>query len=277
MEVQQSSLYATYVSQLGWTVEQIDRSYIFIKRFPLIGTLAKIQRVDKLPLIPKLLPIIHKYHIRTLSIEPDRDVRQSEFQAWDLSIKRYVRLSSSYFLPTKTILVDLTPSEKIIFQRFSEAKRRAVRRAQKNHIVVKESRDINLIIRTKNASSGFLGFITTYGIKKLWSAFSPDYCTGLLAYEESKTDIPLGCILLLFWNKTAYYWIVGASPKGKKLFVPTLLVWEALKISKKYGCKQFDFVGVWDERLPKKNLTWTGFTKFKEGFGGSPVYYPLRG
>jgi lipid II:glycine glycyltransferase (peptidoglycan interpeptide bridge formation enzyme) len=68
---------------------------------------------------------------------------------------------------------------------------------------------------------------------------------------------------------------VGATKKGKKLFAPTLLVWEALKVSKKRKMKYFDFIGVWDERTPRKNTEWKGFTKFKEGFGGKELYYPM--
>jgi lipid II:glycine glycyltransferase (peptidoglycan interpeptide bridge formation enzyme) len=39
--------------------------------------------------------------------------------------------------------------------------------------------------------------------------------------------------------------------------------------------KQFDFVGVWDERKADQHHDWLGFTKFKEGFGGRTFYYPL--
>ena len=67
----------------------------------------------------------------------------------------------------------------------------------------------------------------------------------------------------------------GATKEGKKLFAPPLLVWEALKVSKQRKMKRFDFVGVWDERLPRGNDSWKGFTKFKEGFGGNQVHYPI--
>jgi len=102
---------------------------------------------------------------------------------------------------------------------------------------------------------------------------APDHATILLAYTD--THKLVGGILLVFWEKTAYYWIAGATKQGKKLFVPTILVWEALKAAKRRGAKQFDFVGVWDERKPNEHHDWLGFTKFKEGFGGVPFYYPL--
>ena len=239
-EIQQSPLYASYIEKLGWAVDRVENSYVFIKKFPIIGSLVKIQRVTSLPSLSKLHPVLTKYHVGQIP-----------------------------FLPTKTLRIDLEPDEAVIFSRFAEAKRRAVRRAQKNNLQIYKSTNIDEFIRLKNKSVGFLGFITSYGVKKLWQTFPKNQKTILV-----DTHLTSG-ILLLFWDKIAYYWLAGATRQGKKLFAPTLLVWEALKLSKKRGCKQFDFVGVWDERTPRQNLKWKGFTKFKEGFGGKPMYYPI--
>lgn len=84
---------------------------------------------------------------------------------------------------------------------------------------------------------------------------------------------PIAGILLLFYDQIAYYWFASSLPLGKKLFAPTLLVWEALKLSKKRGCQVFDFEGIYDERFPKASSSWRGFTKFKEGFGGKKIVY----
>ena len=116
----------------------------------------------------------------------------------------------------------------------------------------------------------------------MWKLFSPKHAAILLAYTDHSsfnihhsTFNVVGGILLIFWQKIAYYWVAGATKKGKKQFAPTLLVWEALKIAKKRGCTSFDFVGVYDERLPAYSRDWKGFTKFKEGFGGREVWYPI--
>ncbi len=301
MEIQQSPLYTTYIRRLGWQVEQVDGSNLFIKRFPLFGGFAKLQRCTKLPKIDRLLPILSKHHVKRMVVEPDESVRQHIFDQWlhDASdTLRPILLMSSHYLPTKTIRIDLTASEDEIFTRFSEAKRRAVRRGQKNNLRIYESTNIAELIKIKNTSSGFLGFITTTGIDTLWPIVAPNHAAILLAYhdnviarerERPKQSLEIaslipfarndnrmvGGILLLYWDNIAYYWIAGATREGKKLFAPTLLVWEALKLSKKRGAKRFDFVGVWDERIPKKNKEWLGFTKFKEGFGGREVYYPI--
>jgi len=118
-----------------------------------------------------------------------------------------------------------------------------------------------------------MGFITTTGIDKLWPLFAPDHASIALAYD--KNQMVVGGVLLLHWDNMSYYWIAGATKYGKKLFAPTLLVWEAIRQSKKFKSNWFDFVGVWDERLPREHTEWKGFTKFKEGFGGNTVYYPI--
>jgi len=274
MEIQQSPLYADYIRSLGWVIENLEGNFIFIKPFPIIGGLAKIQRVKTLPNQKRLLLILKKYHIRTLAIEPDCTVRQSDFSRWCRRITPYVRVSHDSFIPTKTIRVNLTPPVDTIFHRMSEAKRRAVRRAEKNTITVSQTNDFNLFLRLKHKSAGFLGFITTAGVERLWQKLPIKNKSVLLAYTETHQK-PVAGIFLIFWNRIAYYWIAGASREGKKLFAPTLLVWEALKVAKAHKCRALDFVGVWDERRPNQNHEWKGFTKFKEGFGGKSLYYPL--
>ncbi len=239
-----------------------------------MGTIAKIHRPLLLPKMAHLLPVLKTLGVRRLVVEPDASQSPVTLESWLKQLPSFVSLSRSPYLPTKTLRIDLCPSEKKIFSSFSEAKRRAVRRAIKYQVTVKESQNIATLIAVKNRSAGFFGFITTTGIKELWETFAPEHAAILLAYTENQTK-PVGGVLLLFWDQIAYYWIAGATPKGKKRFAPTLLMFEAMKLAKTHGAKTFDMVGVWDERIPKENTSWKGFTKFKEGFGGKTLYYPL--
>lgn len=270
-EPQQSPLFARYMKRLKWDVVTVGGSNLFLKQFPIMGTMAKLHRSKKLPALTQFKKILNTYKIKRLTVEPDVTVSQAQLTQWCNKISSLVWLNTSPFLPTKTIRIDLAPTSETIFHSFTEAKRRAVRRAIKLGVTIRESNDIDAFIRVKNASAGLFGFITTTGIRQLWETFSPAHANILLAY---KGEVIVGCVLLLFWDTVAYYWIAGATKQGKKLFAPTLLVWEALKVSKKRGARQFDFVGVWDERMPKENRQWQGFTKFKVGFGGTFRYYP---
>ncbi len=294
MEIQQSSPYRRYLQALGWKILPIEKTYLVVRHFPLIGTIAKLQRASKLPSLSTLTKLIHTHHIRTLAVEPSYTIDQKTFSLWTNKVAHIVGINKTPNLATKTLRVDLLKPEEQIFNQFSEAKRRAVRRAQKAGVSITESSDIKALLQIKNKSAGFLGFITTYGTDKLWPLFTPNHSTILLASASNviarsfttrqsleiaspsarNDDRIVGGILLLFWDHVAYYWIAGATREGKKLFAPTLLVWEALKLSKKRGAKTFDFIGVWDERIPRENKAWLGFTKFKEGFGGKPLYYP---
>jgi len=280
MEIQQTPPYARYIRSLGWEILSVETNNIFIKKLPLIGTYAKIQRPTKLPYLPHLIPLLRKYGVTTLAVEPSENCTQSDFSFWTRSVSKFFRIPKSPFLPTKTIRVGLSGTEQHLFRSLSEAKRRAVRKAWKNNIYVTVSSDIDALIAVKNKSAGFLGSITTVGIPTLFSLFSPKNAAVLLAYQKRSDKPPLqgpplGAILLLWWDSLAYYWIAGSLQRGKTLAVPTLLVWEALRYAKKIGCTQFDFLGVWDERLPEENTSWKGFTRFKEGFGGQHLYYPI--
>ena len=282
MELQQSGLYAEYIKQLGWKIITLDNVNIFIKHIPLYGNLAKIQRPSIMPTISKLVKLLKHHRVKTLAMEPVQTLNQLEYSRWVTKVKLHVKINRYPFIPSKTIIVDLKSTEDEIFKRFSEAKRRAVRRAMKNNLLIQESTNINDLIKIKNKSSGLFGFITTYGIDKMWKLFSPKHASILLAYSSSgmthdtcNISHLTGGVLLIFWGKVSYYWVAGATKKGKKLFAPTLLVWEALKIAKKRGATSFDFVGVYDERLPVYSKDWKGFTKFKEGFGGREVWYPI--
>ena len=272
MELQQSPQYARYIEALNWKVLKLDGVQMFYKKIPFLGGILKIQRPQKLPNVTRLIELIAEYKIKTVAIEPIEGQNLNDYKKWVVAISPRVKIVRSVYMPTKTILVDLKPQEEQIFKRFTEAKRRAVRRAKKNGIVIKETANIKDLINIKNKSGGLFGFITTVGIDKFWSIMAPAYTSIVLAYHK---DHVVGGILIIYWNKTAFYWIAGATRRGKKLFAPTLLVWEALKIAKKHGAKNFDFVGVWDERMPSEHLDWKGFTHFKEGFGGSALYYPV--
>jgi len=273
MEVQQSAFYAAYIRRLGWVVERVGSVYIYIKPLPLIGALAKIQRPAKLPAVTSLLPIFTKYRIRRLAAEPDAAVSQRTFSSWIADAGNHVRINTDYFLPTKTVRIDTTGNTETIFRRFSEAKRRGVRRAQKHGVTVQNPGDIRTFLDVKAKSAGFLGFITTHGQDLLFEEAGNTHATVLTAHNKKR--IAIAGILMLFYKNIAYYWVAGATKEGKHLFAPTLLVWEAVQEANRRGCSSLDFVGVWDERMPDNNTEWKGFTKFKEGFGGNEVYYPV--
>ncbi len=263
MDIRQSPAYAQFIRNLGWQVEKIGRWNIFIKKFPLVGSLIKIQRI--IPPIPfeEIETIAKKHRAFQIILEP------TSFPHIPQTPHGYHPLKSP-FIPTKTLTLNLKPTETETFNNFSKNKRRDIRIAERNKLVIKEGTPEEFIFLKRK--SLLEKFILPIGDRKdilaLNKAFSLDICF-LIAYSSN----PVAGILLLFHQKTAYYWQAAATEKGKKLMAPTLLLWEAIKLAKKKGCTKFDFEGVYDERFPQ-NKSWLGFTHFKQGFGGKEAFYP---
>ncbi len=294
-DIRQSRFFANFMKDLGWKTEKIKNSYVYLRRFPLLGYFAKVPKITPPLPLTEIDALRLKYNIFQIMVAPDipTDNRQYKILLRQLEVKKF-KVDISPFNPTTDIRFDLAIDEKDIFSRFAEAKRRGVRRAIKNHITVIESDDFESFIKIRKKQYSPVGFLVAPEMRKLWRNFYPANASLLLAYSNTDTSThdvfskipkqvklltgknkpePVAGILLLFYNSVAYYWYASALKKGKRLFAPTLLVWQALRISQKRGCKEFTFEGIYDERFPKAAKSWKGFTKFKEGFGGKKVVY----
>lgn len=272
-DIRQSPVFAKYMQGLGWQAEKIDSNFIYLRKFPLLGVFAKMPRPN-LPLNINNIAKFKKIHkIFKLKISPFLETEDKNYQKLKNGLfKHNFKIDNFPFNPTTNYLIYLSKAEKEIFNSFSEAKRRGVRRALKNNIIVKVSDDYSSFIKIRQHQYLPVWFLVKGDMQKLWETLYPQNAVLLLAYEMAGNK-PVAGILLLIYDKTAYYWFASSLPIGKKLFAPTLLVWEALKHAKIRGCKIFDFEGIYDERFPKASETWKGFTKFKEGFGGKKVVY----
>ncbi|MBI4130647.1 peptidoglycan bridge formation glycyltransferase FemA/FemB family protein [Candidatus Roizmanbacteria bacterium] len=294
MDIRQSNQYANFMKSLGWKVEHVGKWQAFVKPFPLLGSFIKIQRIGNPIPWEEIRQLAKKHRAYRVIIEPSEEFKNPQNTKY--------QIQDTIHSPSKTIHIDLTSSEETIFHRFNPTTRRAVRKAQKNNVTIEQSNNIEAFIRLKTKHMFPLGFLMGREIRKLWNAFRPQDARLLLAYQtvvpisppirriSNRPEIKphamrhynntyycsdlLGGILLLFHHHTAYYWHAAATNEGKRLFTPTLLVWEALKLAKKRGCKVFDFEGVYDERFQKDTKNWRGFTRFKSGFGGREIELP---
>lgn len=267
-DIRQSEKYSQFLKKLGWQTEKIGKTFVFIRKFPLIGSLVKVQRVV-LPIPFSQIEKIAKKHRAFKTIIEFSNCRIANYEELE---KHGYCINNSPFLPTKTIIIDLKKPEEEIFNSFSPEKRRAIRKAEKNGLVVKIVDNPLPFINLKQKSL-LEKLIVPVGSKKeiisLWESFAPEQAKILIVHFKVK---PVAGIFMLLHEKMAYYWLAASTNKGKKLFAPSLLVWEALKTAKKLGCTEFDFEGIYDERFPISS--WKGFTKFKQGFGGKEVLFP---
>lgn len=267
MDLRQSCEYGEYLKSLGWQIEKLGNEQVFIRKIPLLGNLIKIQRITPPIPFPEIEKLVKKYHAFRVIIEPT-----SNYKLTANSYPSDYRPLKSPFIPTKTLVKDIKGSEREIFDSFSKNKRRDIRIAEKNGLLIKEGSPEDFFqLKKEYLLKKFIFPIGTRKEIKLTCNAFKEKAEILVAEQEGKI---VGGALLLFCDKTAYYWQAAASDKGKKLLAPTLIVWEAIKLAKKMKCENFDFEGIYDERFPE-NHSWLGFTHFKEGFRGKEVEFPL--
>jgi len=264
-DLRQSSQYANYIESIGWKVEKIDKTYIFLKKIPLLGWFAKIQRPAILN--NKIINFIEKkYHPFQFSIEP------VDQKSLDLITDHHFQISNSPSLPTKTLVLDLKKSEKELLKSFSQKTRYNITRlVTKKSIKVEKSTnilDFTNFWRQNFEKKRFPFFSQQNNIIALSKSFSKNSLI-LLAKKDKKT---IAGLFILIHNKKAYYMYAASNDEGRSNYAPTFLTWNAIQLTKKLGCTQFDFDGIYDERFPISS--WQGFTKFKKGFGGKEIKYP---
>lgn len=285
-DIRQSAKFAAFMESLGWRASKINSSTCYLRKIPLMSNFAKIPRPEEIYPIEDYKYFIRENNVFRLKLAPHISSNNKKFQKKNL-VKKGFTVDMNPFNPTTTIVINLKKPLEVLFQNFSQTKRRAVRRAIKNRIEVKISNDIESFIKIRQSQYFPFGFLINKETRNIWQSFAPHNATLLLAYQnnikysppqtqaiaQNSGGEPIAGILLLMYNKIAYYWFASSLKRGKQLFAPTLLVWEALKLAKKRGCTVFDFEGIYDSRFPKAAESWKGFTRFKEGFGGKKVTF----
>lgn len=208
-DIRQSPQFKKFMEDLGWKTILFNKTIIYLKKIPLMGYFSKIPRPDNLTFFPELLNLRKKMKIFKLNIAPNILSSDSDYD----SQKKYFfdsGLSVNYFPfnPTTTIRISLDNSITDIIQSFDETKRRAVRRALKNEVYIKETDDFDSFIKIRKKQYFPLGLLLSKEMKMLWKNFYPKSASLLLAY--SKDDKPIAGILLLYYEKMAYYWYASA-------------------------------------------------------------------
>ncbi len=263
MDLRQSKQYANYLKSIGWKVEKIEDTYVFLKHIPLIGWFAKIQRPVNLS--SKSINFVEKnYHPFQFSVEP---LNTSQIK---LLQKLNFKLSLSPSLPTKTLQINLAKSENDLLKNMSVKSRYNINLSKRKKIEIVESKNITYFTKfwRKNLEKKRSPFVSQQkNIIELQKAFNKN-SNLMLALKDKKI---IAGLFLLSFDKTMYYMYAATSNIGRKYFAPTLLTWNAILLAKKLGFKTFDFDGIYDEKFPVKS--WLGFTKFKKGFGGKEIEY----
>jgi len=174
---------------------------------------------------------------------------------------------------TQTILLDLTKSEEELLAGMKQKTRYNVRLAEKKGVVVKERNDeegLEIFLKLQKETAKRQGFFVhpdSY-YRTVWEVLRPKGMAHLLIAKVENT--PVVAWMLLKYQETFYYPYGGSSTEFKKYMASNLMMWEAIKLGKRLGCKVFDMWGATDDDADP----WYGFTRFKLGYGGELITFP---
>ncbi|MFC1711159.1 lipid II:glycine glycyltransferase FemX [Patescibacteria group bacterium] len=271
VDVRQTFEYAKFLKKLGWQVKKINpNNQVFIKKLsPTPFTLAKILRGDLIDLIT-LKNISKKNKTLFIKIQP--------FIKTQSKLKNFkFKHDKNPLIPTKTVWIDLTKTKAQMLKLVKPKTRYNIKLAKKKKVLIKivygnqisrqKLKDFYNLWK-KNKPYNFLFKPSFKELECLVSSFGKK-CFFILTYKAKL----LSGVLILTSPDMAFYWHNCSNLEAKKLFAPTLCVWQAILESKKLGLKIFDFEGIWDKRFPKLNKGWQGFSRFKKSFGGKEVEF----
>ncbi len=277
VDIRQTEAYAKYLKSLGWKVERVGEINYFIRKFPIIGSILKIQRPEELrfDIISKLC---RKYGVFQIILEPSLSSSIGSFEYNNkLMLAHGFKLSKSPYLPTKTLQIDLTQSNQSIFRKFKKDARQAIKRGET--LIIKEYSTPNEIKIFREAWKKCVKlnrFVP--GVEQLINlrkSFPLNHSLFLASHNISGSIIG-GVIFTTSFHKRSnyitYYWQAFSNSEGRSTLSSYSLLWHGILWAKKYGSKFFDLEGIYDPRFPNK--TWLGFTHFKRSFNGYEVEYP---
>ena len=266
MDIRQTREYASYLKKEGWIVERIENTNYFIKKLPLIGSLLKIQRPEKIN-FGTINKLCRKYCVFQIILEP-RLTASNSTKYHNLLISHGFKLSKSPYLPSKTLQINLT--KPLVFDKET---RRCIRMGDRVKI-----RECSSIFDVKEFHSAwkksvkFTRFVPSLkSLINLQNSFSIHKPIILVSHNKSGSLIG-GVIFTRSLHDYTYYWQGFTNNEGRTSLSQYSLVYQGILWAKEVGCKVFDFEGIFDKRFPNKS--WLGFTHFKKSFGGHEVSYP---
>lgn len=172
--------------------------------------------------------------------------------------------------PQKTIFVDLRNSEGDLLYAMHEKTRYNIRLAERHGIEVNQKGTLEefwkLLAETAERDKFYTHERDYYG--KLLAVRSKNFSNELFFVKYRGVLVAAAIINFFKPPQTATYLHGASSREYKEVMAPHLLHWRIIQEAKRRGFSLYDMWGIDEKR-------WPGLTRFKLGFGGEIVEYPL--
>ncbi|KKS12791.1 MAG: hypothetical protein UU67_C0041G0009, partial [Candidatus Daviesbacteria bacterium GW2011_GWB1_41_5] len=235
MDIRQSAQWGEYLTQIGWKIEKVGSTQIFIRKVPFLPfSFIKIQH-PKNPLpFRQIDRIARENRGLFVLIEPDGE----GFELSKMSLNGFQKSHMS-LTHTSTIYIDITKTQEKIFNSFSENARRNIKKAQKNNLQIK-----TISLKKEKDDSEFRKFYRLLSnlthLKKFFVPGYSEFYKKMLAFKNKSAvlfaysnNIPVAAVWLGFLDDRAVYMNTGITRGGYDLLANYLLVWESILLAKK--------------------------------------------
>lgn len=274
-DIFQTDAWARYLENLGWIVDNVDGSYVFIKKIFFFGCIIKIQHSINLQ-AKQVAKIIKKYSPQIIIFETFNPIDLGEWKENCLTPSPWI------FAPTKIYQKNLVGLDLQSLQAsYSRSTIRNIKKAKANNLT------IEIIDGEKLSGDEILEQVHRfYPIYKKFISIKKINRTSLRQYEIKARSLGSHNIFLfvrdqfgqdvsVIWgykdkNLFTYLNVVNTKdsyPLSANYFVAD----EALKWSLAKNIKVFDFQLIYDPRLPQWFKSSLGYTVFKKHFRGNEV------
>jgi lipid II:glycine glycyltransferase (peptidoglycan interpeptide bridge formation enzyme) len=273
--LRQTLSWEKYLNSIGWKSFRTVDKLLIVYRITPFGRFAKLQRPHILneKILLELDALCKRHKILFLKVET------STIQDTDLLASTGYIVSNTPLGPTTTMQLDLTISEKTLWNNLSTSGKYGVNRGKKNNskieFIKNPSEDLllkyfNTIQAYTSKSKGFhtLSWKEIHAVTK---AFKNN--TYLSFGYDANNNLAGGKLYLV--NETNIFYLTGGTTElGRHNRVGFVQMWESILFFKDLGYKILDLDGMYDIRFPNHRRSWIGFSNFKEKFGGTLTRYP---
>ncbi len=192
----------------------------------------------------------------------------------NLPIKKLGLVPGRALFTKYNFVLDVTPSEEELLASFKQKTRYNIRLAEKKGVVVEIDdsalalkRFIELTQETTKRQKFYAHSPNYY--QKMWKILGGDMAHLLVAKFQGE----IITTWVLFKYKDTLYYPYGASTREhREVMANNLVMWEAIKLAKKWGCRYLD---MWGALGPDADPSdpWFGFHTFKAGYNPRAVEY----
>lgn len=280
-DLRQSEGWAKYLQTIGWEIDEIEGTKVYIRNIPLLGSVIKIQRPAVVPPVSEIDRIARKHRALLVKLEPPLTPE------YRLPTDSGFAFDPHPNLPTKTIVIDLTLGESKLWNNLSQDARQRIRKAESTAKLQVTSygygdsgfahafEKLHHLLKETGKRQGFW----VSGFDEL-GAKARVFDKNALIFLVTKKPLagrpwrasPLAGALILISGNTAFCLHAASSLEGQELGASYLLFWEIISHLRS-KIAHLDFEGIADERFPQTKR-WEKFTVFKKKWGGKEVEYP---